>query len=161
MEQCPDDRSYFFQDISNGLSVVSSLLPKKYFMTNNLIHACDSSCTIQTIVNSKGKAIVYCCNNDISYNGKYCAGYLGKDISENTPELSYAVKKLHTVKENSECYNGANSFYYLEKNVLIPYHTQAIKELHQIVITQSSLISGLQTQILDLSMQVASLSSNS
>lgn len=161
MEQCPDDRSYFFQDISNGLSVVNSLLPKKYFMTNNLIHAYDCSCTIQTSVNSKGKTIVYCCNNDISYNGKYCAGYLGKDISENTPELSYAVKKLHTVKENSECYNGANSFYYLEKNVLIPYHTQAIKELHQIVITQSSLISGLQTQILDLSMQVASLSSNS
>ena len=161
MEQCPDDRSYFFQDISNGLSVVNSLLPKKYFMTNNLIHAYDCSSAIETSMNSKGKTIIYCCNNDISYNGKYCAGYLGKDISENTPELYYALKKLHTVKENSECYNGMNSFYYLEKNVLIPYHTQAIKELHQIVIAQSSLISGLQTQILDLSMQVASLSSNS
>ena len=92
--------------------------------------------------------------------GKYVVGYLASDISGTFTDEKYILKCVYPKREGSNVLDGSNALISVIKDNMIPYHTQAIKELHQIVITQSSLISGLQTQILDLSMQVASLSNS-
>ena len=87
MELCPDKISYFIEDISNGLSVINSLKPKKYFQTKNLYGCSSECCHISCSTNSKGKKKIYCCADDISYTGAYSIGYFGADISKNTREF--------------------------------------------------------------------------
>ena len=109
----------------------------------------------------EGYPYSYCDSVDETIEGKYVVGYLASDISGTFADENYILKCVYPKREGSNVLDGSNAVITVIKDNMIPYHTQAIKELHQIVITQSSLISGLQTQILDLSMQVASLSSNS
>ena len=153
MELCPDKLSYFIEDISNGLSVINSLKPKKYFQTKNLYDCSGDNCYISCCTNYKGKKKIYCCMNDISYNGAYSAGYFGDDISNNTIELNDFIQQCRTVTDNDmSCFNGENYFYYINKKVLGPYQTKAIQELHQIVLS-------LQTEVSELRREVAWLRS--
>lgn len=149
MELCPDKLSYFIEDISNGISVVNSLKPKKYFKTNNLYDCSDICCDVSSCVNSKGKRKIYCCANDVSYIGVYSIGYFGEDISNNTKELGEFVKEQKPHSSNDMyCFNGENNFYYMNKNVIQPYHTKAIQELYELVVS-------LQTEVLQLRKEVA------
>lgn len=148
MELCPDKLSYFIEDISTGLSVINSLKPKKYFQTKNLYDCSSDNCYISSSTNSKGKKKIYCCADDISYTGLYSAGYFADDISNNTKEFSYFIEQSRPVKlYDMCCFNGENYFYYIKKEVLGPYQTKAIQELHQLVLTQASTIAALESRI--------------
>ena len=147
MELCPDKLSYFIEDISNGISVVNSLKPKKYFKTINL-YDCSCECYISSVANYKGKVKLYCCTNDVSYNGDYSIGYFGEDISKNTYELKDFVKINKPLLSGSNYFNGENEFYYINKNSIQPYHTKAIQELHQLILS-------LQTEVLQLRNEVS------
>ena len=148
MDLCPDKLSYFIEDISNGLSVINSLKPKKYFKTNSLYDCNDDCCSISTITNKKGKKKLYCCVNDISYNGAYMAGYFGEDISKNTKEFNNFIQIKKTFDDaNLHCYNGANDYYYINKKTIEPYHTKAIQELYQLVISLQTEVSELRKEV--------------
>lgn len=165
MELCPDKLSYFIEDISNGISVVNSLKPKKYFKTANL-YDCSCECTISCVTNRKGKLLLYCCTNDASYNGEYSIGYFGEDISKNTHELRNFIKINKPIRLNSNCFNGENNFYYINKKSIQPYHTKAIQELSVLndekttqIETMQAQIASMQTTISDLLSRISALES--
>lgn len=156
MEECPDYCSLNDRDLSNCLSVINSLKPKSYLRVKNFYNCCDCSCEIVCSNNQ------YTCKySDMSYNSWLEVGYFGEDISKNCNDLSFCLEKWKPLKSYDisrnesgeiifhvdEHYDGNHEFYYLEKNNLLPYHTKAIQELHQLVLTQASTIAALESRI--------------
>lgn len=152
MALCPDKFAYFIEDISNGISVINSLKPKKFFITPSLYDCSNIDCChIECYENSKGKKKLYCCYNDISYAGNYSTGYFGDDIINNADELKKFVKCLKTVKQNdSNCFNGKNDFYYFNKEHLSVYQTKAIQELSQLILSLQAEVASLKEEIITL-----------
>ncbi len=111
------------KDISNGLVAVNNLKPKTYVKSPYIITT-ENDSSLNYIKNTYG----------------YEAGYIAQDIYGIT-DLSFCIREMISDLSSNI------TLYFVYRHYLLPYHTKAIQELHQLVLTQASTIAALESRI--------------
>jgi len=143
--------AFFITDISNGLEEVNKLKPKKYWKTNYSDILCnieDSSLNINNIYNEVGFPVSYCDSLGEYIEGEYKSGFMASDISNNEfIDISYVIKKVYPIRMWSNNLDGSMCLPTVKVENLLPYHTNAIQELHQLVLNLQTEVSTLKGEI--------------
>jgi hypothetical protein len=126
-------------DISNALTTINKLRPKKYIKT-------------ETLYDESGN--YYGKNHNFSVipnNANYEVGLIAQDISNTVPELSFVVKRSFDGSGNIRLDESGNEdILGLEYHSISTYGIKAIQELHELVLAQVSTINNLQSRIVAL-----------
>jgi hypothetical protein len=146
---------FYIKDISNGLQQINKLKPKKYWLANyndivfrdTLCNISDDSLNINNIYYD-GYPISFCDSLEEYIDGEYKCGFIPSDISNNEfLDISYVIKRIYPNKNWSNYLDGSMCLPTVKQECLLPYHTKAIQELHQLVLTQASTIAALESRI--------------
>jgi hypothetical protein len=111
------------KDISNGLVTINNLKPKTYVKSPYILTT-ENDSSLNYIKNNYG----------------YEAGYIAQDIYS-IPDLSFCIREVISDLSSN------TPLYFVYRHYLLPYHTKAIQELHQLVLTQASTIAALESRI--------------
>ena len=111
------------KDISNGLVAINNLKPKTYVKSPYILTN-ENDLSLNYIRNAYG----------------YEAGYIAQDIY-NISDLSFCVREvINDMSSNIP-------LYFVYRHYLLPYHTRAIQELHQLVLALKSEVSELKYEL--------------
>tara|TARA_E500000178_G_scaffold287556_1_gene289819 strand:- start:865 stop:1338 length:474 start_codon:yes stop_codon:yes gene_type:complete len=142
--------TFFIKDISNGLQEINKLKPKKYWKTKYHDILCtinDSSLNVNNIY-MEGYPKSYCDSLEEYIEGEYKCGFISSDISnDGFLDISYVINHAYPIREWSNHLDGSMCLASVNSENLLPYHTKAIQELHQLVLTQESTIAALESRI--------------
>ena len=146
--------AFFITDISNGLEEINKLKPKKFWKTNYSDILCnieDSSLNINNIYSEFGYPVSYCDSLGKYVEGEYKSGFMANDIcNDEFIDISYVIKKVYPIRIWSKNLDGSMCLPTVKQENLLPYHTNAIQELHQLVLSLKSEVSELKYELASL-----------
>ena len=149
--------AFYITDISNGLEEINKLKPKKYWKANYSDILCnieDSSLNINNIYNEGGSPVSYCDSLGVYIEGEYKSGFLASDIYNNEfIDISHVIKKVYPIRVWSNNLDGSLCLPTVKVENLLPYHTNAIQELHKLVLSLQNEVSELKYELVSLKNQ--------